>query len=204
MDREGWWAVVHGVGKSWTRLSGFTFTFHFNALEKEMATHSSVLAWRIPGMAEPGGLPSMGSNRVRHDWSNLAGCFCNLRSSPNPTVGPGHQVAKRSHFYRHHVTWGSGGQTRGREAPAQSGGLQEHPPHWGCSASAFCLCLFPYVHSRAARVTLSRHFWSHQTSAETFRPRISLRTKTMSSSQGLHAHFSTTFVHFQLPRTSLL
>ena len=57
----------HGVGKSWTRLSDFTFTFHFHVLEKEMATHSSVLAWRIPGMGEPGGLPSMGSHRVRHD-----------------------------------------------------------------------------------------------------------------------------------------
>ena len=58
---------VHGVTKSRTRLSEFTFTFHFHALEKEMATHSSVLAWRIPGMGEPGGLPSMGSHRVGHD-----------------------------------------------------------------------------------------------------------------------------------------
>ena len=60
------------VAKSWTRLSDFTFTFHFHALQKEMATHSSVLAWRIPGTGEPGGLPSMGSHRVRHDWSDLA------------------------------------------------------------------------------------------------------------------------------------
>ena len=67
MDRGAWWAVVHGVTKSWTQLSDFTFTFHINALEKEMATHSSVLAWRIPGMVEPGGLPSMGSHRVGHD-----------------------------------------------------------------------------------------------------------------------------------------
>ena len=59
-DRGAWWAAAHGVTKSQTRLSNFTFTFHFHALEKEMATHSSVLAWRIPGMAEPGGLPSMG------------------------------------------------------------------------------------------------------------------------------------------------
>ena len=58
--------------KSPTRLSDFTFTFHFHALEKEMATHSSVLAWRIPGTGEPGGLPSMGSHRVGHDWSDLA------------------------------------------------------------------------------------------------------------------------------------
>ena len=67
MDRGAWWAVVHGVTKSRTQLSDFTFTFHFHALEKEMATHSSVLAWRIPGMEEPGGLPSTGSHRVGHD-----------------------------------------------------------------------------------------------------------------------------------------
>ena len=62
MDRGAWWAAVHGVAKSQTRLSDFTFTFHFRALEKEMATHSTLLAWRIPGMGEPGGLPSMGSH----------------------------------------------------------------------------------------------------------------------------------------------
>ena len=67
MDRGAWWAAVHGVAKSQTRLSDFTFTFHFHAVEKEMATHSSVLAWRIPGTGEPGGLPSMGSHRVGHD-----------------------------------------------------------------------------------------------------------------------------------------
>ena len=71
-DRGAWWAAVHGVSKSQTRLSDFTFTFHFHALEKEMATHSSVCAWRIPGMGEPGGLPSMGSHRVGHDRSDLA------------------------------------------------------------------------------------------------------------------------------------
>ena len=67
MNRGAWWAAVHGVAKSWTRLTDFTFTFQFHALEKEMATHSSVLAWRIPGTGEPGGLPSMGSHRVGHD-----------------------------------------------------------------------------------------------------------------------------------------
>ena len=72
MDGGAWWAAVHGVAKSRTRLSDFTFTFHLHALEKEMATHSSVLAWRIPGTGEPGGLLSMGSHRVRHDWSDLA------------------------------------------------------------------------------------------------------------------------------------
>ena len=67
MDRGAWWAAVHGVVKSQTRLSDFTFTFPFHALEKEMATHSNVLAWRILGTEEPGGLPSMGSCRVGHD-----------------------------------------------------------------------------------------------------------------------------------------
>ena len=64
MERGAWWAAVHGVTKCWTRLSDFPFTFHFHALEKEMVTHSSVLAWRIPGMGQPGELPSMGSHRV--------------------------------------------------------------------------------------------------------------------------------------------
>ena len=67
MDGGARKAAVHGVTEGWTRLSDFTFTFHFTALEKEMATHSSVLAWRIPGTGEPGGLPSMGSHRVGHD-----------------------------------------------------------------------------------------------------------------------------------------
>ena len=67
MDGGAWWAAVHGVAKSQTGLSDFTFTFHFHALEKEMAAHSSILAWRIPGTGEPGGLPSMGSHRVGHD-----------------------------------------------------------------------------------------------------------------------------------------
>ena len=72
MDGGAWKAAVHGVAKSRTRLSDFTFNFHFHALEKEMATHSSVLAWRIPGTEEPSGLLSMGSHRVGHDWSGLA------------------------------------------------------------------------------------------------------------------------------------
>ena len=67
MDRGAWEAAVHGVARSWIQLSDFTFTFHFHALEKEMATHSSVFAWRIPGTGEPGGLPSMGSHRVGRD-----------------------------------------------------------------------------------------------------------------------------------------
>ena len=81
MDGGAWWAAVHGVARSRTRLRNFTFTFHFHELEKEMATHSSVLAWRIPGMGKPGGLPSMGSHRVGHDWSDLVAAVAARRSN---------------------------------------------------------------------------------------------------------------------------
>ena len=67
MDRGAWNGAVHGVTEGPTGLSNFTFTFHFHVLEKEMATHSSILSWRIPGTGEPGGLPSLGSHRVGHD-----------------------------------------------------------------------------------------------------------------------------------------
>ena len=80
MDGGAWGAAVHGVVKSQTRLSDFTFTFHFHALEKEMATHSSVLAWRIPGMVEPGGLPSMGS----HSQTQLRRLSSSSRTSYAP------------------------------------------------------------------------------------------------------------------------
>ena len=94
MDGGAWWAAVHGVAKSQTRLSDFTFTFHFHALEKEMAAHSSVLAWRILWTGKPGRLQSMGSHRVRHNWSDLAAAAetlfwspcCNLSKFPH-TVG---------------------------------------------------------------------------------------------------------------------
>ena len=79
MGGGAWWAAVHGVAKSRTPLSDFTFTFPFHALEKEMATHSSVLAWRIPGMGEPGGLSSLGLHRVGHDRSNLAAVAAGAR-----------------------------------------------------------------------------------------------------------------------------
>ena len=72
MDGGAWWAAAHGVAKCQTWLRDFTFTFYFHALGKEMATHSSVFAWRIPGTGEPGGLPSLGSHRVGHDWNDLA------------------------------------------------------------------------------------------------------------------------------------
>ena len=79
MGGGAWWAAIHGVAKSQTRPSDFTVTFHFHALEKEMAAHSSALAWRIPGTGEPGGLPSMGSHRVGHDWSDLAAAAAMLK-----------------------------------------------------------------------------------------------------------------------------
>ena len=80
--------AVHEVAKSWTQLSDFTLTFHFHALEKEMATHSSILAWRIPGTGKPGELPSMGSHRVRHDWSNLAAAAAAVQETWVQSLGP--------------------------------------------------------------------------------------------------------------------
>jgi len=83
MDGGVWWATVHGVAKGQAQLSDFTFTFHFHALEKEMATHSSILAWRIPGTEEPSGLPSTGLHRVGHDWSDLAAAAAPLKFKLN-------------------------------------------------------------------------------------------------------------------------
>ena len=88
MGGGAWKAAVHGVAKSGTRLSDFTFTFHFDALEKGMATHSSVLAWRIPGTGEPGGLPSVGSHRGGHDWSDLAAAAAEAQSISNSLKDP--------------------------------------------------------------------------------------------------------------------
>ena len=84
MDGGAWKAAAHGVTEGRTRLSDFTFTPYFHALENEMATRSSVLAWRIPGAGEPGGLPSMGSHRVGHDWSDLAAAAVILRQNFQP------------------------------------------------------------------------------------------------------------------------
>ena len=86
MDGGAWWAAIRGVAKSRTRLSDFTFTFHFRALEKEMATHSSVLAWRIPGTGEPGGLPSMGLHS-RARLSGLAAAAAGAFSTTKPALG---------------------------------------------------------------------------------------------------------------------
>ena len=111
MDGGAWWASVHGVAKSRTRLSNFTFTFHFHALEKEMATHSSVLAWRIPEMVESGGLPSLESHRVRHDWSDLAaaawesvsGFYCLdpcIHTSPIQYCLDHHRCISKRHIFK--------------------------------------------------------------------------------------------------------
>ena len=111
MEGGAWWAAVHGVAKSRTRLSDFTFTFHFHALEKEMATHSSVLARRIPGTVEPGGLPSMGSHRVRHNWSDLAaaaGCsaiFSGGANSKEPVCQCSRLKRHRFSLWFGKITW---------------------------------------------------------------------------------------------------
>ena len=112
MDGGAWWAAVHGVSKSRTWLSDLTFTFHFPALEKEMATYSSVLAWRIPGTGEPGKLPSMGSRRVGHDWSDLAVAHANMGF-------PGGTSGKESSWQcRKHEKWV---QSLGQEDPLEKG-----------------------------------------------------------------------------------
>ena len=99
MDGGAWWAAVHRVAKSRTQLSDFTFTFHFHTLEKEMATHSSVLAWRIPGTGEPGGLLSLGSHRVGHDWSDLAAAAAVPPRKPDFSIHE-HNYLVSSIFYR--------------------------------------------------------------------------------------------------------
>ena len=101
-------AAVHGVEQSPTWLSDFPFTFHFHALEKEMATHSSVLAWRIPGKGEPGGLPSMGSHRVRHDWSDLAAAVAAAAAAMGWSIWWwSRRKAKKETVSHHQGGWGA-------------------------------------------------------------------------------------------------
>ena len=96
MGSGAWWAAVHGVTKSRSQLSNFTFTFNFHALEQEMATHSSVFTWRIPGTGEPGGLPSMGLHRVGHDWSDLAAAAA---CSHDERAGKAHLLPQENKLY---------------------------------------------------------------------------------------------------------
>ena len=100
MDRGAWWAAVHGVAKSRTLTERLTFPFHFPALEKAMATHSSVLAWRIPGTGEPDGLPSMGSHRVGHDRATSLSLFTFMhwrrKWHPTPVFLPGESQGRGS------------------------------------------------------------------------------------------------------------
>ena len=118
-DRGAWWAAVHGVAESRTRLSTFTCAFHFHALEKEMATHSIVLAWRIPGTGEPGGLPSMGLHRVGHNWSDLAAAAAATRRGFRRMI---HYVLKRGKEGRGRHT------TKSTTAPD----LWVKAPSWKC------------------------------------------------------------------------
>ena len=116
MDGGAWWAAVHGIAKSQTRLSDFPFIFHFHTLEKEMATHSSVLAWRIPGTGEPGGLPSMGLHRVGDDWSDLAAAAA-MQIWGFPGGSNGKESAKARDSYS---IPGSGRSPGGKTAPHSS------------------------------------------------------------------------------------
>ena len=127
MDGGAWWATVHGVVKSRTWLSDFTFTFHFHALEEEMATHSSVLAWRIPGTGEPGGLPSMGSNRVGHGWSDLAAavaadsqCYISFRYAHSNSIF----LQMIIHLK---IWWGFPGSSAGKESTCNAGDPRSIP-----------------------------------------------------------------------------
>ena len=153
MDGGAWWAAVHGVAKSRTRLRDFTFTFHFHAL----ATHSSVLAWRIPGTGEPGGLPSMGSQRVRHDWSDLAAAAAVVKTEK--------AMAPHSNT----LAW----KIPGTEEPGklQSMGSQRVRHDWVTSLSLFTFMhwrrkwqptpVFLPGESKGQRSLVGCHLWGH-------------------------------------------
>ena len=136
MDGGAWKAAVHGVAEGWIWLSDFTFTFHFHALEKEMASHSSVLAWRIPGTGHPGGLPSMGSHRVGHDWSDSAAAAANTKYF---CVLETLNISMCLVFYTHLLTfpWSRKWQPTPVFLPGESHGqrsLAGYSP-WGCKES---------------------------------------------------------------------
>ena len=134
MDRGAWKAAVHKVAEGRTRLSDFTFTFHFHALAKDVAAHSSVLAWRIPGTGEPGGLPSMGSHRVGHDWSDLAAkytinavCLNHLETTP-PCLSPWKNYLPEN--------WSLVPKSVGHHCPTESCVDEARSPSWGRTAIA--------------------------------------------------------------------
>ena len=108
MDGGAWWTAFHGVTKSQTQLNDFTFIFHLHALEKEIATHSSVLAWRIPGMGESGGLPSMGSHRVGHNWRDLAATAAAAITICNDFGAPQNKVWHCFHCFPIYFPWSDG------------------------------------------------------------------------------------------------
>ena len=112
MDGGAWWAAVHEVTESQTQLRDFTFTFHFHALDKETATHSSVLAWRIPGTKEPGGLPSMGLHRVRHDWSDLAAAAAAIVSHLQGSEMIAWLICSRAQFMKERARMANPGSSR--------------------------------------------------------------------------------------------
>ena len=145
MDGGAWWAAVHGVAMSRTRLIDFTFTFHFQTMEKAMATHSGVLAWRIPGTTEPGGLPSVGSHRVGHGWSDLAAAAAVLDSA----VGSGTPTD---------LTWGC---PHWRSLTAPNPSLPPPPPQER-QAVAVTDCLVTLTWGLSA--SHSRWFWESQLS----------------------------------------
>ena len=130
IDEGAWWAAVHGVAKSRTQLSDFPFTFHFHVLEKEMATHSSVLAWRIPRTGETGGLPSLGSHRVGYDWSDLAAAAAAVPSTEKAIAPHSSTLAWKIPLME---------EPRG----LQSVGSQRVGHHWATS-----LWLFTFMHWR--------------------------------------------------------
>ena len=131
MDWGAWWAAVNGVAKSRARLSDFTFTFHFHALEREMATHSSVLAWRIPGTEEPSGLPSMGPPRVGHDWSDTAAAAVLVGAVSDKLLN----VRKLDHELWWKEVWGFEEGKHNRKGAGQASsllmGVGGAESHWG-------------------------------------------------------------------------
>ena len=172
MDRGAWWAAVHGVTEGRTRLSDFPFTFHFHALEKVMATHSSVLVWRIPGTGEPGGLPSMGLHRVGRNWSDLAAAAAaflktvNITSyskwKPKALIGAGCESQALLGVERHteRLLRSEQGVV---EAPCPPHMVSADGEHWGMHHWMQIICsttsILPHSHAPVAFITLCGVSW---------------------------------------------